>query len=183
MLPIRDVIPSRTTPWVVIALLAAYATASAATLIDHPGWLAVPANLVALAVFGETLEDRLGHGRFLAFGLLGAAAAVAGWMWLAPAAPYAIAAATGGVACVLGGYLSLFPRSRVLVFVFIDVVELPALIVVAFWAVLHAVALDPLEAARLGRSLFAAQVIGLGVGAASVRLFRRRERFAPTWWS
>jgi membrane associated rhomboid family serine protease len=183
MLPIRDVIPSRTTPWVVIALLAAYATASAAALIDHPGWLAVLANVVALAVFGETLEDRLGHGRFLAFGLLGASAAVAGWMWLDLAAPYAIAAATGGVASVLGGYLSLFPRSRVLVFVVFDVVELPALIVVAFWAVLHAVAIDPLGAALLGRSLFAAQMIGLGVGAASVRLFRRRERVAPAWWS
>jgi membrane associated rhomboid family serine protease len=101
--------------------------------------------------------------------------------------PPAIALATGAAAAVLGAYFALFRRSRVLLLihlvVIVDAVEVPALLVLAFWAVLLAVSLDPIEAMHAGQALVAAQLAGLATGAAIVWPLKRRERMAPDWWS
>lgn len=187
MIPLRDVIPSRTTPWIAASLVVMYVAAAATSAVVHAGWPSVIANVLPLWVFGETLEDRLGHSRFLGFILLGAAIATAAALWTNPDLPHPLVGATGGVASIIGGYLALFPRSRVIVLVFAgffeDVVEVPALFLLALWAALHAVSLGPAEAMAMGRGVVAAQIGGLAAGAALVWPFRRKARFRPEWWS
>ena len=186
MLPLRDVIPSRTTPWVAIVVLTTYGAGAALSVLTHTGWAAVLANALPLWVFGETLEDRLGHDRFAVFLAAGAAVAIAACRWVTPDAPIAPAAFTGAAGAVIGGYFALFRRSRVLVLIYAvviaEAVELPALLVVAFWVALHAVALDPIESLHLGRALLAAELAGLVAGAAAAWPLRRPERMTPDWW-
>jgi membrane associated rhomboid family serine protease len=187
MIPLRDVIPSRTTPWAAIAVLGGYVVGAAVGVLPHPGWWAILANGLPLWIFGETLEDRLGHGRFLSFLAIGAGAATAAAAWVAPDTPAALGVFTGAAAATIGGYFALFRRSRVLVLVYAvviaEAVEVPALMIVATWVVLHAVALDPMESVYLARPLLAAELGGLATGAATVWAFRRRERMQPEWWN
>ena len=186
MLPLRDVIPSRTTPWIAIAVLTASVAGAALSVLTHTGWAALLANALPLWVFGETLEDRLGHDRFAVFLAAGAGVGIAAYRWINPDAPIAPAAFTGAAAAVIGGYFALFRRSRVLLLIYAvviaEAVELPALLVLAFWVVLHAAALDPIDSLHLGRALLAAQLGGLVAGAAAVWPLRRPERMKPEWW-
>jgi membrane associated rhomboid family serine protease len=147
MIPIRDVIPSRTTPWITIGLVAASLVTFCATafrpapdldllffthglvpsafswtavltsLFLHTGWLHLVSNLIVLWLFGATLEDRMGHVRFFAFYALAAAFAAAVQIWAAPELATPIVGASGAVAGVMGAYFVLFPTSRVLVLV------------------------------------------------------------------
>ena len=131
MLPVRDVIPSRTTPWVALTLLGVNAAASiiawifapdlAGVLIVapfvHTGWLQLLSNLGALWIFGETVEDRMGHVRFLIFYVLAGTAAALAHAWASPAAGPSVVGASGSVAGIIGAYLVLFPQSRILVLV------------------------------------------------------------------
>ncbi len=119
MIPLRDVIPSRTTPWVTIGLIAlnvvvfireialpaeavepffrtfglipsAFSWVSLVTsMFVHAGWLHAGSNLLCLWIFGDNVEDRMGHGRFLLFYLLaGAAAALLQTQASAPRPPF-----------------------------------------------------------------------------------------------
>ena len=183
MLPLRDVIPTRTTPWIAIVIVGAYVLAAGGGVLPHTGWLSIVANVLPFLIFGETLEDRLGHPRFLVFVAVGAVVAVAAGAWVAADAPAALVVVTGAAATVIGGYFALFRRSRVLLFLFVDAVELPALLILAFWVVLHAVSMDPIESQYLARPILAAQVGGMMTGAATVWALRRRERMRPEWWN
>ncbi|MCI0394731.1 MAG: rhomboid family intramembrane serine protease [Chloroflexi bacterium] len=103
----------------------------------HGGWLHLLGNMLYLFIFGDNIEDRLGHFRFLVFYL------VAGF--LATATQVAISAnsivpnigASGAIAGVLGAYLLEFPHSKVLTLVFRFLTEIPAYIVLGFWFVLQ----------------------------------------------
>src|SRR5262245_33124569 len=169
MIPIRDVIPSRTTPWITIALVAASLVTFLATAFRpaddlnllffahglvpaeftwrsvvtaaflHTGWLHLVSNLVVLWIFGATLEDRMGHARFLVFYALAAAFAALVHTWAAPHLATPIVGASGAVAGVMGAYFVLFPTSRVLVLVSLvvwtDAIEVPALFFLGVWFV------------------------------------------------
>ena len=199
MLPVRDVIPSRTTPWVALTLLGVNAAASiiawifapdlAGVLIVapfvHTGWLQLLSNLGALWIFGETVEDRMGHVRFLIFYVLAGTAAALAHAWASPAAGPSVVGASGSVAGIIGAYLVLFPQSRILVLVvfvmFLDAIEVPAVFVAGAW--LFCQALSALGDIAAGGPAVWTLVGGFLTGAAAVRLFRRRERLNVTWWN
>ena len=79
----------------------------------HGGWVHLIGNMVFLWVFGDNVEDRFGHARFLAFYLLGAAAAGALHALVSPDPGLPLIGASGGISAVLGAYLRYYPSKRV----------------------------------------------------------------------
>ncbi|MBM3774635.1 MAG: rhomboid family intramembrane serine protease [Acidobacteria bacterium] len=107
------------------------------SLFLHGGWLHILGNLWFLWIFGDNVEDVLGHGRFLAFYLICGALAGLAHVAFNPYSRAPMVGASGAIAGVMGAYLVKFPRARVLtlvlIVVFFTVVELPAVLLLAFW--------------------------------------------------
>jgi membrane associated rhomboid family serine protease len=103
----------------------------------HGGWLHLGGNMLYLWVFGDNVEDRLGHGRFVAFYLACGLAAALTQIYVHPSSKIPMVGASGAVAGVLGAYLILFPHARVLALIpilfFFQMVELPAALFLVFW--------------------------------------------------
>lgn len=103
----------------------------------HGGWFHVLGNMLYLWIFGDNVEDRLGHGRFVVFYLLCGLAAALAQIYLSPSSRVPMVGASGAVAGVLGAYLLFFPSSRILALVpiafFLQVAEIPAFIFLLFW--------------------------------------------------
>jgi membrane associated rhomboid family serine protease len=103
----------------------------------HGGWLHVGGNMLYLWIFGDNVEDRLGHLRFALFYLACGLAAALSQIYMHPTSKIPMVGASGAVAGVLGAYLILFPHSRVLALIpilfFFQVVELPAVLFLIFW--------------------------------------------------
>ena len=112
-----------------------------ATLITsmflHAGWMHIAGNMLFLWIFGDNLEDEMGHGGFLLFYLLGGIAAAAAQIAAAPFSPIPMVGASGAIAGVMGGYLLLFPKARVdVLFIFVIIFRIfpiPAWIVLGVW--------------------------------------------------
>jgi membrane associated rhomboid family serine protease len=117
----------------------------------HGGLLHLAGNMLFLWIFGDNLEEAMGHVGFLLFYLVcGAGAAVAQWA-SAPWSPVPTIGASGAIAGVMGGYLLMFPRARVdvLIFlvVFVRIIPLPAWLMLGLWFLLqlaNGVGADPL---------------------------------------
>lgn len=138
----------------------------------HGSWLHLGGNMLFLWVFGDNVEDAMGHLRFLVFYLLCAAAAGFAHAALDPASIVPLIGASGAVAGVIGAYLVLHPRVRVWVLAFGRLpLRLPAALVLAAWIVFQLV-----MALGLGDRQVAwwAHVAGALAGAALVVPFRRR---------
>jgi membrane associated rhomboid family serine protease len=103
----------------------------------HGGWLHLGGNMLYLWIFGDNVEDRLGHVRFLLFYLACGLAAALAQIYINPTSKIPMVGASGAVAGVLGAYLVLFPHARVLALIpivfFFQIVELPALLFLGFW--------------------------------------------------
>ena len=103
----------------------------------HGGWLHLLGNMLYLWIFGDNVEDRLGSGRFVAFYLSCGVAAGLLQCWFDPDSPLPTIGASGAIAGVLGAYLLLFPRAKVMTFIpvlFLPwIVELPALLFLGVW--------------------------------------------------
>jgi membrane associated rhomboid family serine protease len=105
----------------------------------HGGWLHLISNILALYIFGDNVEDRMGHGRYLIFYLLGGVIAGLAHAWTNAASGIPTVGASGAIAAVLGAYLVLFPRARVVtliplpIFLFFPLIEIPALLYLGFW--------------------------------------------------
>jgi membrane associated rhomboid family serine protease len=221
MIPLRDIIPSRTTPYVTVTLivlnvlaylyelslgdralqafLATYgmvplrfAWADVATsMFLHGGLLHLGGNMLSLWIFGDNVEDRLGHLRYLGYYLLCGGLASLAHVWADPASPVPTIGASGAIAGVMGGYFVLYPHSRVItllpIFLFIQIVEVPAVVFLGLWFLLQLVsgvgsqlAATPGQAA--GGIAFWAHVGGFLAGAALVKVMARRERSRIEWY-
>jgi membrane associated rhomboid family serine protease len=111
------------------------------TMFIHGGWLHLGGNMLYLWIFGDNVEDELGHGRYLIFYLVCGMVASTLNILVDPHSTLPIIGASGAIAGVLGAYLLMFPRARVLTlipfFFFLPLAELPALIVLGFWFVMQ----------------------------------------------
>ena len=219
MIPLRDVIPSRTTPGVTITLIvlnvliyllglmlsepgrdamiytfglvpAFFSVTSLLTsMFVHGGFVHLAGNMLFLWIFGDNVEDRLGHGRFLAFYLMcGGVAALAQTMLNANSL-VPMVGASGAIAGVMGAYLVLYPHSRVLMlFPFPPILfELPALFFLVMWFLvqfLNGVNQLPIfeRNAISGGVAFWAHVMGFVAGLILVLIMRRPERTRVEWW-
>ncbi|HEX8139557.1 MAG TPA: rhomboid family intramembrane serine protease [Pyrinomonadaceae bacterium] len=103
----------------------------------HGGWLHLAGNMLFLWVFGAGVEERLGHGRFTVLYLLAGLAASLTQISMSPDSPVPVIGASGAIAGVLGAYLFLFPRARVLTLIFIIIfpllIDLPAVALLVIW--------------------------------------------------
>jgi len=159
----------------------------------HAGWLHLGGNMLFLWIFGDNVEDALGKLAYLAFYLLGGLAAVALQFGLAPNSAIPNVGASGAIAAVLGAYIVLYPRARILTVVFfflITVIELPALVVLGLWFVLQLFqGVSGLAAQVNGGVAYWAHVGGFGFGVVVALLFLRGRRrpairppaFPPTY--
>jgi membrane associated rhomboid family serine protease len=107
----------------------------------HGGLFHIGGNMLYLWIFGNNVEDTLGHGRFLVFYLASGVAAVAAQTVVGPASQIPMIGASGAVSGVLGAYLLLFPHATILTLVtfgfFIRFVHVPAIVVLGFWIVVQ----------------------------------------------
>jgi membrane associated rhomboid family serine protease len=103
----------------------------------HGSWFHLLSNVWFLYLFGDNVEDRLGHWRYLWFYLFAGLVAALAHVASAPESSIPTIGASGAIAGVLGAYIILYPKARVAVFVwfvfFIDVFELPAMTFLGFW--------------------------------------------------
>lgn len=145
----------------------------------HGGWLHIAGNMLFLWVFGNNVEDRLGYGLFPVFYVLGGIAAAALQVAFDPSSTIPSLGASGAIGAVLGAYAVLFPRARVttlVIFLFITVIELPAVFVLGAWFVLQLLSgVGQLGTQVNGGVAFWAHVGGFAFGAAVAWLFFRRR--------
>jgi len=105
----------------------------------HGGWLHLGGNMLYLWIFGDNVEDRFGHVKYLLFYLLAGIAATFAQYAVVPQSNVPNVGASGAIAGVLGAYILMFPHARVNVLLFRTVVAMPAVVVLGFWIVLQLV--------------------------------------------
>jgi len=105
----------------------------------HGGWLHLGGNMLYLWIFGDNVEDRFGHVKYLTFYLLAGIAATFAQYFVLPESNVPNVGASGAIAGVLGAYILMFPHARVNVLFGRSVVAMPAIIVLGFWIVLQLV--------------------------------------------
>jgi len=155
-------------------------TPPALTLISsmflHGGWMHLIGNMLYLWIFGNNVEDAMGHVRFVAFYLICGAAAALAQTAADPASTIPMVGASGAIGGVLGAYLILHPQARVLVLlplgVFTRLFYVPAYIVLGLWFVLQIVAAPMRQEG--GGVAYWAHIGGFVAGAALIFLFRCR---------
>ncbi|MFC9806943.1 MULTISPECIES: rhomboid family intramembrane serine protease [Streptomyces] len=135
----------------------------------HGGWLHLLGNMLFLYIFGNNIEDRLGHVRFTLFYLVCGYAAAYGYALVNESSGDPLIGASGAIAGVLGAYLVLYPRARVWVlvpFLIFLPLRLPAWMVLGFWFVLQAVYSSGSGVSEAGTVAYVAHVVGFLVGMA-----------------
>ncbi|MBI2935918.1 MAG: rhomboid family intramembrane serine protease [Chloroflexi bacterium] len=143
----------------------------------HGGFMHVLGNMVYLWVFGDNVEDRLGHTKYLLFYL--AAGIAAAWVQIAADVNGRVPTigASGAIAGVLGAYLLLYPQSRINTLVlwgFISIIRIPAVFLLGFWFVLQFFSgVGSLGVASQGGVAYWAHVGGFVAGALVVALYLR----------
>ncbi|MDX6417254.1 MAG: hypothetical protein QOG28_1874 [Trebonia sp.] len=144
----------------------------------HGGLLHIGGNMVFLAIFGPNVEEVVGRLKYLAFYLLGGLVALAAQIVVDPNSVAPTLGASGAIAAVLGGYIVLYPRARILSLIFIvffvTIIEVPALVILGFWfleQVLFGAAGLANPAGGGGGVAYFAHVGGFVFGLALIRLF------------
>jgi len=107
------------------------------SLFMHAGWLHLGSNMLYLWIFGDNVEDRFGHVKFLIFYLLSGLAATFAQLAVSLDSSVPNLGASGAIAGVLGAYILLYPKQRVRVMQGQRVIQLPALAVIGLWFVLQ----------------------------------------------
>lgn len=216
MIPLRDVIPSRTTPYITVTIIIINAiawfyevsmprenlavflqvygvvpgafipTTLLTSMFLHGGWSHVIGNMWYLWIFGDNVEDRLGHGRFLLFYLLCGVGAAFGQIVMDPESTLPMIGASGAIAGVMGAYFVLYPHSRVLtlipLIIFWEIIELPAIMLLGFWFLMQlfsAGAIAVTASTGGGGVAFMAHVAGFVAGVIGVLVLRKRARPEP----
>lgn len=114
-----------------------------ASMFLHGGLFHLGGNMLYLWIFGDNIEDELGHVRFLFFYLMAGVAAAYAHALSDPGSSTPMIGASGAISGVLGAYLLLFPRARVYTLLFFgffwQIVRIPALIVIGFWAIIQVI--------------------------------------------
>ena len=219
MIPLRDVIPSRTKPGVTVSIIIinvaiylfqvsldertreffiysfgvvpAYFTVGSifSSMFVHGGLAHLLGNMLFLWIFGDNVEDRMGHLRYFFFYLACGFIAAVSQVVLEPQSLVPMVGASGAIAGVMGAYLVLYPHSRVLmlfpfpVFLF----ELPAVAFLGLWFVvqfLNGIGQLPVfqQDQISGGVAFWAHVMGFVTGLILVVFLRRPERTRVEWW-
>ena len=162
----------------------------------HGSLMHIGSNMLYLWIFGDNIEDRLGHGKYLIFYLLCGFGATIAHAIFSPGSRLPSIGASGAIAGVLGAYLLLYPHARVMtlipIFFFITLREIPAVIILGLWFVLQLFSgvgsLGVPDAQDMGGVAWFAHIGGFVLGMILVGVFGgfRRPRLReppPPWWT
>jgi membrane associated rhomboid family serine protease len=215
MFPLSDVIPSRTRPVVTISLIAlnalmflyqlqldevslqrlvfnlgvipAYLSYGdiVTSMFLHGDFLHFLGNMVFLWIFGDNVEDRVGHGGFVLFYIATGGFAALAQVFANPTSVIPMIGASGAIAGVMGAYFVLYPHSRILTAVFLilflDIVEIPAIFFLGVWFILQLVH-GSIAGADGGGVAFWAHAGGFAAGVAIGLYLRARDRATQSYW-
>lgn len=144
----------------------------------HGGWMHLIGNMWYLWLFGDNIEDAMGHGRYILFYIVCGVVAVLAHAIVNPDSRIPLIGASGAISGVLGGYLLLYPRAKVLVLIplgfFITTVRLPAVIILGFWFVLQ-IFNSVIGGSGGGGVAWLAHIGGFIIGIILISLFKRKE--------
>ncbi|MCB0323137.1 MAG: rhomboid family intramembrane serine protease [Bdellovibrionales bacterium] len=143
----------------------------------HGSWMHIIGNMVYLVIFGDQIEDLLGHARFLLFYLACGFAATAAHIIAAPSSTIPSLGASGAIAGVLGAYLLRFSGNRVRVLVFRHITYMPAYLVLGGWFLLQLVGQVGVAAGEATGVAYMAHIGGFIAGLLLVLLFAPRRRY------
>jgi membrane associated rhomboid family serine protease len=214
MIPLRDTQPSYSTPFVTVGIIilnvmmflhqvsldpyelnyfiARYAIVPDrfqfvdlfSSMFMHGGWMHLIGNMWFLWIYGDNVEDVLGHGKYLAFYLLCGLAAGLVHVMLAPYSRVPTLGASGAIAGVMGAYLVKFPHSRIItlvpIFIFLTTIEIPAAIMLLYWFALQVfsgVGSIGYSNVSGGGVAWFAHIGGFIAGAILIFIMRTRQRF------
>ena len=159
----------------------------------HGSWMHIIMNMWFFWIFGNNIEDSMGHVRFVLFYLMCGTAAALAQVAMDPASPVPVVGASGAISGVMGAYLVLYPRVRVYTLVplgfFLTTIALPAWAMLGYWIVLQFLGGLPQLAGAQGNGgvAFWAHIGGFVIGAAAIKLFanpgylasRRQNPWSP----
>ena len=151
------------------------------SMFMHGGWMHLIGNMVFFWVFGNNIEDAMGHVRFALFYILCGVAAAATQVLITPSSAVPMVGASGAISGILGAYLLLYPRVRVHAFLFLGIyvtsIAIPAYVMLGYWILLQVLSsLSSLGAHHeTGGTAFFAHIGGFVAGLVLIRLFARRE--------
>ena len=151
------------------------------SMFMHGGWLHLGGNMLYLWIFGDNVEDRFGHAKFLVFYLICGIAATFAQVAFSTGSNVPNLGASGAIAGVLGSYLILFPRGQVRVLMGRGVVPMPALVVIGMWIVLQFIngVGSITQSAETGGVAYMAHIGGFVAGLVLTFLFGGRRVAAP----
>jgi rhomboid family protein len=145
----------------------------------HGSWMHLLGNMWFLWVFGNNIEDSMGHGRFVVFYLFGGLAAAFLQVFMNPASVIPMVGASGAISAVMGAYLFLYPRVKVYailpIFLFITTVALPAWVMLGYWMLLQFLGGLGSVGASGGGVAFWAHMGGFLAGFALIKFFARPQ--------
>jgi membrane associated rhomboid family serine protease len=155
------------------------------SMFTHAGLLHLGGNMLFLWIFGNNVEDSMGHVRFVIFYLLAGLAALGLQVLIGPNSTTPTLGASGAIAGVLGGYILIYPRARVLtlifLFVFFTFIEIPAFFFLFIWfaqqAIFGAIDLTDPTGGSGGVAYFA-HIGGFAFGLLAIKLFAQRRSAA-----
>ena len=149
----------------------------------HGGWPHVIGNMWFLYIFGDNVEDYLGHFKYLVFYLVAGVLAMAAQVAIDPLSRVPTLGASGAIAGVLGAYFILYPRARVLTWFFVFIIYVPAWIILGYWFALQFLSGAATSLVYEGRSVggvaFWAHVGGFVTGVIMIKVFPARPRRSP----
>jgi membrane associated rhomboid family serine protease len=211
MFPVSDVIPSRTKPLVTVGLIVINAVAFVyqlqldrqemydlahslgvvpadfawprvlTSVFIHDGWIHFGGNMLYLWIFGDNVEDAMGHGGYLLFYFASAMLAALAHTAVNPSSTAPLIGASGAVAATMGAYFVLYPKSRVLTAIFLllylDLIEIPAIVFLGVWLLMQLLSgLASMGAGAVeGGVAFTAHIAGFLGGALTALVLRRRR--------
>ena len=151
-----------------------------ASMFVHGGWLHLLGNMLYLWIFGNNIEDFLGPFRFIIFYLLSGLGASLTHIAFHPNSQVPMIGASGAIAGVLGAYLILYPRARVLTFVFlffiIRILPIPAFFILGIWFIAQV-----LNVGLGGGVAWFAHIGGFLIGIGLIKIYTRKIRKVKTW--
>jgi membrane associated rhomboid family serine protease len=143
------------------------------SMFMHGSWFHLFGNMLFLWIFGDNVEDRFGHLKFLIFYLLAGIAATFAQYAVSPESSVPNVGASGAIAGVLGAYILMFPQSRVNVLLGRQIVAMPAFVVLGMWIALQLISgVGTIGNADVGGVAYMAHIGGFAAGIAMTFLFR-----------
>src|SRR5580704_158210 len=161
-----------------------HASALVTSMFLHGGWLHIIGNMWFLWIFGDNVEDVLGHGKYLIFYLLCGVAAAVTQVFFSGDSRVPMVGASGAIAGVMGAYMVKFPQSRIVTlifFIFITFIDVPAWLMLIYWFAVQffsGIGSIGYSTASEGGVAFFAHVGGFLTGIVLINLLGTKQRYS-----